>query len=450
MAHRDDHPLKDSKLSPSAQLLGVSSLAHQAEGFRAYFPEVVGSSSALLHVLETAFKVARSDSSVLILGESGTGKELIAAAIHRLSVRSDRPYVPLNCSAIPDNLLESDLFGHERGAFTGADRRRPGKFEYAEGGTIFLDEIGDMALTLQAKLLRVLQDKKFAPLGGNELKEVNVRIVAATNKDLVQAVKKGEFRLDLYYRLNVLPIHIPPLRERPEDIPALIAYFTETTNRSQISSSPCHLSEDLIRHFCELSWPGNIRQLQNTLERLFVMKGGGVIRPQDVPKDLWRQFAIDLEEQKPSDSKSLADFSWDHLSQRGFFERRVYPTYAGTNAPKNSPLAPCSPMDKTYLSQDDTKLEKSSPDSTARGSLTTGSPHQEIFVPDQFGKLPPDGINLQEFIEELENSLILQALDRTGHNRNKAAKLLGLNRTTLVERIKKRRLVALNDPSKEL
>jgi transcriptional regulator with PAS, ATPase and Fis domain len=449
MAHRDDHPLKDSKLSASAQLLGLSSVAHQLEGFRSYFPEVVGTSVGLMQVLETAFKVARSDSSVLILGESGTGKELIAAAIHRLSVRSDRPYVPLNCSAIPDNLLESDLFGHERGAFTGADRRRPGKFEYAEGGTIFLDEIGDMALTLQAKLLRVLQDKKFAPLGGNELKEVNVRIVAATNKDLIQAVKKGEFRLDLYYRLNVLPIHIPPLRERPEDIPPLISYFTEITNRSQISSSPCHLSEELIKHFCELSWPGNIRQLQNTLERLFVMKGGGVIRPQDVPKDLWRQFVIDLEEQKPSENKMLADFSWDHLSQKGFFERRVYPVPHSVETNKFSSLHSNTQGDKSLL-QGELNSEKPSPEGIARGSLTTGSPDQEIFVPDQFGKLPPDGINLQEFIEELENSLILQALDRTGHNRNKAAKLLGLNRTTLVERIKKRRLVALNDPSKEL
>ena len=446
MAHRDDHPLKDSKVSATAQLLGLSSSADPAEPFRHRFPEVVGRSAELLQVLETAFKVARSDSSVLILGESGTGKELIAAAIHRLSVRSDRPYVPLNCSAIPDNLLESDLFGHERGAFTGADRRRSGKFEYAEGGTIFLDEIGDMALTLQAKLLRVLQDKKFAPLGGNELKEVNVRIVAATNKDLIQAVKRGEFRLDLYYRLNVLPIFIPPLRERPDDIPELIAHFTETTNRSQLLSNPCYLSDELIQHLCGLSWPGNIRQLQNTIERLFVMKGGGLIRPHDVPQDLLRQFASDMEEHKSQDSRERADWSWDHLSQMGVFERKVFPS--GRGMPR--PLGTGESFEEKEHTLRSGAFEGFTQERMKRATLTAGGDRQQIAVPSQFGTLPPEGINLQEFIEKLENSLILQALDRTGQNRNKAAKLLGLNRTTLVERIKKRRLVVLNDPSKEL
>lgn len=452
MAHRDDYPLKDSKALAAAQLLGMPCIGDQAEPFRHYFPEVVGKSAGLLNVLETAFKVARSDSSVLILGESGTGKELVAAAIHRLSVRSERPYVPLNCSAIPDNLLESDLFGHERGAFTGADRRRPGKFEYAEGGTIFLDEIGDMALTLQAKLLRVLQDKKFAPLGGNELKEVNVRIVAATNKDLVQAVKKGEFRLDLYYRLNVLPIFIPPLRERPDDIPDLIAHFTEVTNRSQLASSPCYLSDELIRSFSGLSWPGNIRQLQNTLERLFVMKGGGVIRPQDVPQDLWRQFAFDLEEQKLIESKAPKDFFWDHLSQQGVFERKVsyaFPQGDGRYGHKDGGYSQA----KTEPSQLEGSPVISTAERSASSTLTLGAQRSQVITPGNhaaLGTLPADGINLTEFIEGLENSLILQALDRTGQNRNKAAKLLGLNRTTLVERIKKRRLVVLNDPSKEL
>ncbi len=409
MARWDDYPLSEMKASPSSALLGITRTPDTPESWRQLFPEVIGRSSSLLQVLETAYKVARSESSVLILGESGTGKELIAAAIHRLSARADRPYVPLNCSAIPENLLESDLFGHERGAFTGADRRRSGKFEYAEGGTIFLDEIGDMALTLQAKLLRVLQDKKFAPVGGNELKEVNVRIVAATNKDLAQAVKKGEFRLDLYYRLNVLPIHIPALRDRPDDIPHLIEYFTDITNRTHINHDPCYLAEDLIQQFSHLAWPGNIRQLQNTIERLFVMKGGGTISSRDVPPDLWKQLAADLGIE--------------------------YPFSQGDRTP--------------IRSQEPTNHLSSGLKSHA-SSLTLPTIKKELFLPEKFGQLPQEGLNLQEFIEGLENSLILQALDRTGQNRNQAAKLLGLNRTTLVERIKKRRLTTLNDPSKEL
>lgn len=360
------------------------------------FPEILGRSASMQKVLDTVYRVARSDSSVLILGESGTGKELIAAAIHRLSPRADRAYVPLNCSAIPDNLLESDLFGHEKGAFTGADKRRQGKFEYAEGGTIFLDEIGDMAHPLQAKLLRVLQDKKFAPLGGNELKEVNVRIIAATNKNLQQAVKGGEFRLDLYYRLNVLPIPIPPLRERSEDIPALLHHFIHLANRTQGVSSPCYLTDDLMRFLCQYSWPGNVRQLQNIVERLVVMRGGGALSLVDLPRELLDQSLEELSFERPASAPSL--------------------TLPRPQA--KMPLA--RPVD-----------------------------HQVVY-PANFGDLPESGIDLTQFIEGLENTLIKQALERTGNNRNQAAKLLGLNRTTLVERIKKRQLTELKGPSKEL
>ena len=216
-----------------------------ADHWRQYFPEVIGHAKSMMTVLETVAKVARSDSSVLILGESGTGKELIAAALHRLSNRSVRPYVPLNCSAIPDTLLESELFGHEKGAFTGADKRVIGKFQFAEGGTIFLDEIGDMPPLLQAKLLRVLQDKKFASLGSNIMHEVNVRVIAATNMNLEQAMKRGTFRQDLYYRLNVLPIYLPALRERKEDVPHLLAHFIESANRVHCLSEPGYLSDSL-------------------------------------------------------------------------------------------------------------------------------------------------------------------------------------------------------------
>jgi transcriptional regulator of aromatic amino acid metabolism len=249
------------------------------------FPEIIGRSPAMQRVLEAAFKVARSDSSILILGESGTGKELIATAIHRLSSRAKRAYVPVNCSGVPDNLLESDLFGHEMGSIARADRRQ-GKFECAEGGTIFLDEIGDMSPPIQTKLLRILQDKKFAPLGGNELKEANVRIITATNKNLQQAVREGIFRLDLYYRLNVLPISIPPLRERAEDIPDLLQYFMNLANRTHGVGSPSYLTPDLLGFLCQYPWPGNVRQLRNVVEHLVIMRSGGALSLGDLPCEM--------------------------------------------------------------------------------------------------------------------------------------------------------------------
>ncbi|MEN9835007.1 MAG: hypothetical protein RL011_1200 [Pseudomonadota bacterium] len=378
-----------------------------ADHWRQYFPEVIGHSQAMMKVLETVAKVARSDSSVLILGESGTGKELIAAALHRLSHRSVKPYVPLNCSAIPDNLLESELFGHERGAFTGADKRVIGKFQFAEGGTIFLDEIGDMPALLQAKLLRVLQDKKFAPLGSNQLLEVNVRVVAATNMNLEQAMKAGTFRHDLYYRLNVLPIHLPALRDRIEDVPHLLAYFIDSANRIHGVSSPAYLSDSVIRALCAYQWPGNVRQLQNLVDRLVIMKGGGLIEIEDLPLEILSTVE-NTPKLNPTHSRS---------------EPRV--------APFNS-------------EQLHTQLAQHPVDTSG----ISGRSH--TVYPTDFGGLPEHGLDLAGFIEALENDLIRQALERTGNNRNQAAKLLGLNRTTLVERIKKRRLAALNEPSKEL
>ncbi|MBM4252396.1 MAG: sigma-54-dependent Fis family transcriptional regulator [Deltaproteobacteria bacterium] len=378
-----------------------------ADHWRQYFPEVIGHSQAMMRVLETVAKIARSDSSVLILGESGTGKELIAAALHRLSHRSVKPYVPLNCSAIPDNLLESELFGHERGAFTGADKRVIGKFQFAEGGTIFLDEIGDMPALLQAKLLRVLQDKKFAPLGSNQLLEVNVRVVAATNMNLEHAMKAGTFRHDLYYRLNVLPIHLPALRDRIEDVPHLLAHFIDSANRIHGVSSPAYLSDAVIRALCAYQWPGNVRQLQNLVDRLVIMKGGGIIEVDDLPPEVLNclenpvNFPTSTTHSDHRPSQLSADQLHNQLAQH--------------------------PVD---------------------GSGISGRNH--TVYPIDFGHLPEHGLDLAGFIESLENDLIRQALERTGNNRNQAAKLLGLNRTTLVERIKKRRLAALNEPSKEL
>ncbi|MFK7872033.1 MAG: sigma-54 interaction domain-containing protein [Oligoflexales bacterium] len=340
---------------------------------RELFPEIIGKSRTVCQILETVSKVAQSDSAVLIQGESGTGKELIAASIHRLSRRASKEFVAINCSAIPEELLESELFGHEKGAFTGADRPRLGLFGRAVGGTIFLDEIGDMPLRLQAKLLRVLQEKQFTRVGGHVVQQADVRIVAATNVDIELAVYEKKFRLDLFYRLNVLPILVPSLRERPEDISDLLEHFLNCSNRSHKLRDDCWLSHDALEALRSHYWPGNVRQLQNLVERLVITKGGGEIRREDLP----------------------AEF----LSNEGYFqnsfEQRIH-------AKKSESINAC--------------------------------PQSSLEV------LPEKGIDLTLHLREIENSLIRQALERTGNNKNKAAQLLKLNRTTLVEKVKKRRL----------
>ena len=222
-------------------------------------------------------KVARTDSTVLISGESGTGKELVAAGLFEHSPRRDKPFIKLNCVAIPEGLLESELFGHEKGAFTGATAQKIGKFELAHEGTIFLDEIGDMPLPTQAKLLRVLQEKEFERVGGNQTIRVDVRFIAATNKNLLEMVKQGTFREDLYYRLNVFSVHLPPLRERKEVIPVLVQHFLEQM------ANPVTLSPQSLQLLTAYSWPGNVRELQNTLERAAVLTDTGSIEPPQLP-----------------------------------------------------------------------------------------------------------------------------------------------------------------------
>jgi transcriptional regulator with PAS, ATPase and Fis domain len=343
-----------------------------------------------VQTLELISKVAKSEGSVLVYGESGTGKELIASAIHRLSPRSARRFVAINCSAIPEDLLESELFGHEKGAFTGATSRRSGYLEMARGGTILLDEIGDMPLRLQAKILRVLQEKQFFPVGSNEPKRTDIRIIAATNVNLQKAVAEGTFRLDLYYRLNVLPIHIAPLRERTTDIEPLLFHFLEIANSKHNVMNPCYLGSDVIDVLRRYPWPGNVRELQNLIERLVVIRGGGLISANDLPTEY-------------------------------------------TSAPATPPKLQQAPH-KAAPTVDDLDAQPAVP----------------AAAPTVAAELPKEGIDLIQFIENLENHYILQALEKTGHNKNQAARLLGLNRTTLVERIKKRKLAPLNMPSKEL
>jgi formate hydrogenlyase transcriptional activator len=242
------------------------------------FEQIIGNSPALESVLEQVEQVAPTGSTVLIQGETGTGKELIARAVHNLSARCGRPFIKLNCAAIPFDLLESELFGHERGAFTGAIAQKVGRFELADKGTLFLDEVGDIPPGLQPKLLRVLQEQEFERLGSTRTHQVDVRLVAATNRNLVDMVKRNEFRSDLYYRLNVFPVSLPPLRERREDIPALVEHFVEILGRrmgKQIENVP----PDTMSALTSYEWPGNIRELQNFIERSVILSTGDVLRP---------------------------------------------------------------------------------------------------------------------------------------------------------------------------
>ena len=323
--------------------------------FRYRFENIVGSSSALRSVLDVVEKVADTDSTVLITGESGTGKELIARALHYNSRRAERMFVTVNCGAIPEELLESELFGHVRGAFTNAVSHREGRFSLANGGTVFLDEIGDMSPNLQVKLLRVLQDQTFEPVGSSKTEKVDVRLIAATNQDLEDAIEKKRFRGDLYYRLNVIPIEIPPLRERREDIPLLVQHFLDAMNKEKGKGGESTLSGAALDRVCEHAWPGNVRELENLIERLVILRGGGEIQVDELPPAF---------KQKPATPR---------------------------------PDAP---------------------------------------------RIPSGGLAFNEVVDSFEADLILQALEQTHWNKNRAAQLLGLNRTTLIEKIKKKRLSA--------
>ncbi len=242
------------------------------------FEQIIGNSPALESVLEQVEQVAPTDSTVLVQGETGTGKELVARAIHNLSSRCGRPFIKLNCAAIPFDLLESELFGHEKGAFTGAIAQKIGRFELADKGTLFLDEVGDIPLPLQPKLLRVLQEQEFERLGSGRTHQVDVRLVAATHRNLVEMVKRNEFRSDLYYRLNVFPVPLPPLRGRREDIPALVEHFVEIYAR-RMGKQIDRISPETMSELTSYPWPGNIRELQNFIERSVILTSGNVLDP---------------------------------------------------------------------------------------------------------------------------------------------------------------------------
>jgi two-component system, NtrC family, response regulator PilR len=314
------------------------------------FENLIGTSPAMQQVFELIEKVADAESTVLILGESGTGKELVARAIHFNSHRAEKPLVPVNCGAIPEGLLESELFGHERGAFTGAARTRIGRFELAHGGTIFLDEVGDMSPALQVKLLRVLQEQNFERVGGSKIVRVDVRIIAATNRNLDDAVVHGEFREDLYYRLSVIPLNLPPVRERKEDIPLLLQHFVDQFNRLRDRKLQ-GFSPRVLQMLTNYHWPGNVRELENLVDRVVVLKGQGIVEPEDLPEKM-------------------------------------------------------------------------------RAAWT---PTPAVTVRD----LPGEGFCLDVAVREFERELIARALQKADGVKNKAAQLLGIKRTTLIEKLKR-------------
>jgi transcriptional regulator with PAS, ATPase and Fis domain len=249
-----------------------------------YPVSILGEHSLIKKIGALAQRVAATDVTVLVTGESGTGKELVSRTIHNLSLRANHPFVPINCAAIPHELLESELFGHSRGAFTGALASRAGMFQLADGGTIFLDEIAEIPLTLQAKLLRVLQNGELRPIGAEQTVAVSVRVIAATNKNLEEEVKRGAFREDLFYRLQVIPIHLPPLRARRSDIPLLINFFLERSNRKYNTS--VEISPEANIHLWEYDWPGNVRELENVVERMVVLSETGFIGLSDLPPNI--------------------------------------------------------------------------------------------------------------------------------------------------------------------
>jgi len=276
------------------------------------FAQMIGKSGKMRELFEIIEKIAQSDCTVLIRGESGTGKELVSRAIHYNSPRKDKPFVAVNCAAIPENLLESELFGYEKGAFTEATSRKPGKFELAEGGTIFLDEINDMSLAMQAKILRIIQERTFERLGGTESIKVDVRLIAATNKDLEKSIKDGLFREDLYYRLDVVSFFLPPLRERKEDIPLLVNYFLRKF--SQLNYKNVNkVSSQVLNLLIQYDWPGNVRELENVIERAIVLSEKDIILPEHLP--------LRLRQSKKDNSSSLQEsFTLDKTEKKIIME----------------------------------------------------------------------------------------------------------------------------------
>lgn len=379
-------PVKYPQLSNALQQAtiyrGQQDNASQPQG---HFRLLVGHSAAMKKVQRMIDQVSDSEANVLILGESGTGKEVVARNLHHFSTRRDKPFVPVNCGAIPGELLESELFGHEKGAFTGAITARKGRFELAEGGTLFLDEIGDMPLPMQVKLLRVLQERTFEKVGSNKTQQANVRVIAATHRNLEAHISDGHFREDLFYRLNVFPIEMPALRERPEDIPLLIHELIQRVEHENRGS--VRLTAAAMASLCRYPWPGNVRELANVIERLVILFPYATVDFDDLPD----KYRIDGE--TLSDSVNAAIHARPHSATN-----EHHPQAAAGND----------------------EVERRHPVSSAADP-----------------ELPADGLDLKEHLANLEYLLIKQALDEASGIVAHAAQRLKMRRTTLVEKMRK-------------
>ncbi|MFC3031815.1 sigma-54 interaction domain-containing protein [Pseudoalteromonas fenneropenaei] len=360
------------------------------------FDGLVGETPAVKHVRFLIEQVAKTDANVLILGESGTGKEVVARNVHLLSRRREGPFVPVNCGAIPGELLESELFGHEKGAFTGAISARKGRFELAQGGTLFLDEIGDMPLQMQVKLLRVLQERSYERVGGTKPIQADVRVIAATHRNLEEMIETGKFREDLYYRLNVFPIDNPSLKERVEDIPLLLKELVRRV--SEQGGAGVKFTERAIESLKVHPWPGNIRELSNLVERMVIMLPDKVVDVSDLPK---KYQHIEVEAYEPEYPEELLERNaLNDIFSEGFgeFEEEL---------------------------DDEVDAEALFPTNTVNHHANPSD------------LLPDDGIDLKEYLADLEISLITQALERYDYVVARAADILGVRRTTLVEKMKK-------------
>lgn len=358
--------------------------------------KVTAPTSAMRGVDQLVEQVAGFDTLVLIRGESGSGKEVVARKIHQQSGRRDKPFVPVNCGAIPADLLESELFGHEKGAFTGAISNRKGRFEMAEGGTLFLDEIGDMSLPMQVKLLRVLQERCYERVGSNETRRCDVRILAATHRDLETMVEEGTFRQDLFFRLDVFPIEVPPLRDHAEDVPLLMGRFiAKLHNRGM---KPPRFSKNAMRSLQMYGWPGNVRELENLMERMAITHSGRTVACRDLPRRYQALGVVEEEEAAELEREDQDALISALTSARADRASRgsVYPIYAGDGA--------------------DIDADDESPGQT---------------------QLPEAGINLKQHLQDMEQWFIEEALRREDGVVTRAAQLLGLQRTTLAEKMKK-------------
>ncbi|MGA0005468.1 MAG: sigma-54 interaction domain-containing protein [Burkholderiaceae bacterium] len=389
---------------------------------------IIGRSESILSLKRLIESVAQSDATVLVIGESGTGKELVARALHDHSQRAAKRFVPVNCGAIPKDLIESELFGHRKGAFTGAISDRMGRFELAQDGTLFLDEIGDLPLDMQVKLLRVLQERTVDPIGSNKPVDINVRVVAATHKDLESEVQAGRFREDLYYRLNVLPVTTPPLRERPEDIAALCEHFAKV--HANPNKLPVELSERLMEELLSYPWPGNIRELSNLMARFSALFPGKSICYTDIPTMMLPKGLRDRLAGDPAGTtvtvKLPEPSPVQATSESGNSNIPVADTVAATDladvgdAPSALPETPLGPADY--------------------------NPIEDLIALAQGTPLPAiDSIPLKQRIAELEKTLIEQALQQAEGNVSQTARILAIQRTTLIEKINKYNLKAQAD-----